>query len=102
MTLSLDMNCDMGESFGAWPMGQDERVMPLISSANIACGYHAGDASTMRKTSRRWVSLPRMAAVISARSCSFSSILACHLRHWIVAPVGGVSTGPWRSSPKGR
>ena len=50
MTLSLDMNCDMGESFGAWPMGQDEHVMPFISSANIACGYHAGDASTMRKT----------------------------------------------------
>ncbi len=40
----------MGESFGAWVMGNDEKLMKLISSANIACGYHAGDASIMRKT----------------------------------------------------
>jgi UPF0271 protein len=50
MTLKIDLNCDMGESFGAWPMGQDESIMAHISSANIACGYHAGDATTMRKT----------------------------------------------------
>jgi UPF0271 protein len=50
MSLTLDLNCDMGESFGAWKMGQDEAIMPYISSANIACGYHGGDASTMRKT----------------------------------------------------
>lgn len=40
----------MGESFGAWTMGNDEALMDLISSANIACGFHAGDASIMRKT----------------------------------------------------
>ena len=50
MKLTLDLNCDMGESFGAWVMGEDERIMPFISSANIACGYHAGDGATMRKT----------------------------------------------------
>lgn len=49
-TLSIDLNCDMGESFGAWNMGHDADVLPLVSSANIACGYHAGDPSTMRKT----------------------------------------------------
>ncbi len=46
----IDLNCDMGESFGAWNMGADEAVMPCISSANIACGFHAGDASVMRRT----------------------------------------------------
>ena len=43
--LSIDLNCDMGEGFAA-----DEQLMPYISSANIACGYHAGDADTMRRT----------------------------------------------------
>lgn len=49
----IDLNCDMGESFGPWPMGNDAEVMPWISSANIACGYHAGDASIMLVTARR-------------------------------------------------
>jgi UPF0271 protein len=46
----IDLNCDMGESFGAWKMGADAEVMPLITSANIACGFHAGDPATIRKT----------------------------------------------------
>lgn len=46
----IDLNCDMGESFGAWRMGDDAGVMPWITSANIACGFHAGDFSTMHKT----------------------------------------------------
>ncbi len=46
----IDLNCDMGESFGAWTMANDEALINLISSANIACGFHAGDASIMRKT----------------------------------------------------
>ena len=46
----IDLNADMGESFGPWTMGQDEALMPLISSANIACGFHAGDPSTIRST----------------------------------------------------
>ena len=48
--LSVDLNCDMGESFGAWRMGCDAELMKYISSANIACGFHAGDARTMRTT----------------------------------------------------
>lgn len=47
---SIDLNCDLGESFGAYTIGQDEAVIPLITSANIACGYHAGDALVMSKT----------------------------------------------------
>lgn len=47
---SIDLNCDMGESFGPWKMGHDSELMDYISSVNIACGFHAGDASTMRET----------------------------------------------------
>ncbi|WP_303291397.1 5-oxoprolinase subunit PxpA [Marinobacter sp. SS5-14b] len=46
------LNCDLGESFGAWTMGMDEQVMPYIDQANIACGFHAGDPMTMHKTVR--------------------------------------------------
>lgn len=50
MTFSIDLNCDLGESYGSFKVGQDERVIPLITSANIACGYHAGDHNIMSKT----------------------------------------------------
>ena len=46
----IDLNADLGESFGAWRMGDDAGVMPWITSANIACGFHAGDPVTMRAT----------------------------------------------------
>ncbi|WP_349970192.1 5-oxoprolinase subunit PxpA [Pseudomonas caspiana] len=46
----LLLNCDIGESFGAWTMGLDAQVMPFIDCANVACGFHAGDPSVMRKT----------------------------------------------------
>jgi len=49
---TVDLNCDMGESYGAWKMGADADVMPFISSANIACGFHGGDPATIRKTVR--------------------------------------------------
>jgi UPF0271 protein len=49
---TIDLNCDMGESFGAWKMGDDRAIMPLITSANVACGFHAGDPSTIRATVR--------------------------------------------------
>jgi UPF0271 protein len=48
--VSIDINCDMGESFGNYTMGRDEEVMPYISSANIAGGFHAGDPHVMRET----------------------------------------------------
>lgn len=44
------LNCDIGEGFGPWKMGQDEEIMPLIDWANIACGGHAGDPDTMART----------------------------------------------------
>lgn len=48
--IKVDLNCDLGESFGAYRIGNDESVIPLISSANVACGFHAGDAIVMNKT----------------------------------------------------
>jgi UPF0271 protein len=48
--MRIDLNCDMGESFGAWRLGEDEKIMPHITSANIACGYHAGDPLVMAST----------------------------------------------------
>lgn len=48
--IRVDMNSDLGEGFGAWTMGDDAAVLESVSSANIACGFHAGDPSIMRKT----------------------------------------------------
>lgn len=47
---SIDLNCDLGESFGTYRFGQDEKIMAFISSANVACGFHAGDPHVMRHT----------------------------------------------------
>jgi len=47
--LRIDINCDMGEGFGTWAMGNDIELLDHVSSANIACGFHAGDPSTMRR-----------------------------------------------------
>lgn len=46
----IDLNADVGESFGAWQMGDDAALLPLVSSANVACGFHGGDAVTARRT----------------------------------------------------
>ena len=46
----VDLNSDVGESFGRWQLGDDEGVLAVVTSANVACGFHAGDASTLRRT----------------------------------------------------
>jgi 5-oxoprolinase (ATP-hydrolysing) subunit A len=46
----VDLNADIGESFGPWPMGADDELIPLVSSVNIACGAHAGDPATILRT----------------------------------------------------
>jgi UPF0271 protein len=48
--MRVDINCDMGESFGAYEIGADDEVMPHVTSANIACGFHGGDPAVMRRT----------------------------------------------------
>lgn len=51
--MDLDLNCDMGESFGVYQLGADEQLMPYITSANVACGYHAGDPMVLDRTVAR-------------------------------------------------
>ena len=47
---TIDLNCDLGESFGPWEMGNDAAMIELATSVNVACGFHAGDADIMRHT----------------------------------------------------
>ncbi|KJK12767.1 hypothetical protein UB45_05390 [Terrabacter sp. 28] len=48
--MHLDLNADVGESFGAWTLGDDAAVLDVVTSANVACGFHAGDPLTLRRT----------------------------------------------------
>ena len=52
MAARIDLNADVGESLGPWPMGDDAGLIPLVTSVNVACGSHAGDPSTIRRTVR--------------------------------------------------
>ena len=47
---AVDLNADLGESFGAWRLGDDEAMLAIVTSANVACGFHAGDPLTIRRT----------------------------------------------------
>jgi len=78
----IDINCDMGESFGPWRMGADEQVMPHITSANIACGAHAGDATVMRRT----VVLARDAGVAVGAHPGFADLQGFGRREMTVDP----------------
>jgi UPF0271 protein len=50
MAYRIDLNADLGESFGTWVLGDDEAMLDVVTSANVACGFHAGDATTIRRT----------------------------------------------------
>ncbi len=50
--MRIDFNCDLGESFGGYRLGADLEILPLVTSANVACGFHAGDPAVMRRTVR--------------------------------------------------
>lgn len=50
MTLTMDLNSDLGEGYGAWRMGDDVAMLAIVSSANVACGFHAGDPLVIRRT----------------------------------------------------
>ncbi|OYX42154.1 MAG: hypothetical protein B7Z02_13155 [Rhodobacterales bacterium 32-67-9] len=52
MSRKVDLNSDMGEGFGPWPMGDDAALLKIVTSANIACGFHAGDPDVMARTMR--------------------------------------------------
>jgi len=50
VTTQVDLNSDVGESYGRWELGDDAALLPLVTSANVACGFHAGDPTTLRRT----------------------------------------------------
>src|SRR6188474_1308980 len=79
---SIDLNCDMGESFGAYTIGADEAVMASITSANVACGYHGGDPSVMRRTIR----LAREAGVAVGAHPGFPDLVGFGRREMRIAP----------------
>ena len=49
----VDLNADLGESYGTWRLGDDDAMLALVTSANVACGFHAGDPLTIRRASPR-------------------------------------------------
>jgi UPF0271 protein len=62
--MPVDLNADLGESFGRWRLGDDAAMLSMITSANVACGFHAGDPTTLRRTCRQAV---ERAVVIGAQ-----------------------------------
>jgi UPF0271 protein len=78
----IDLNCDMGESFGAYRIGDDERVMASITSANIACGFHAGDPTVIRRTVR----LAREAGVAVGAHPGFPDLVGFGRREMRMSP----------------
>lgn len=82
MLAGIDLNCDLGESFGAWTMGEDEAVLPHVSSANVACGFHAGDPTVMRRT----VALAKAAGVAIGAHVSLPDLQGFGRREMKVSP----------------
>lgn len=78
----VDLNCDLGESFGTYTIGQDEKVLPLISSANIACGFHGGDPLVMEQT----VALAKKAGVSIGAHPGFPDLIGFGRRNLAVSP----------------
>ncbi|HWI61217.1 MAG TPA: 5-oxoprolinase subunit PxpA [Symbiobacteriaceae bacterium] len=81
--MHVDLNCDMGESFGTYTLGLDEQVMPLITSANVACGFHAGDPQVLRRT----VELARRHGVGVGAHTSFPDLVGFGRREMNATPL---------------
>ena len=81
--MRIDLNSDLGESFGPWPMGQDRALMDSISSANVACGFHAGDPGAMRAT----VALAREKGVAIGAHPGFQDLVGFGRREMRVTPA---------------
>ena len=79
---TIDLNCDMGESFGAYTIGADEAVMSSISSANIACGFHGGDPVVIRRT----IKLAQAAGVSVGAHPGFPDLVGFGRREMRVTP----------------
>ena len=80
--MRIDLNSDLGESFGAWTMGADELLMTSITSANVACGFHAGDPSVMRRT----IALAKVHGVAIGAHPGFSDLVGFGRRELQASP----------------
>jgi len=79
----MKLNCDMGEAFGAWKMGEDEQIMPFVDQANVACGFHASDPLTMSKT----VALAKQHDVTIGAHPAYPDLVGFGRRNMDIAPV---------------
>lgn len=79
----VDLNCDLGESFGAYTMGMDDQVIPWITSANVACGFHASDPVVMHTT----VALAKQAGVAIGAHPGFADLMGFGRRNMQVSPA---------------
>lgn len=80
--MRIDINADMGESYGRWTLGNDAELMPFLSSANVACGYHAGDPHVMRNTVR----LAKKYGVGIGAHVSFPDLIGFGRRRMLISP----------------
>ena len=81
--LTIDLNADLGESFGRYTLGMDGRILPVISSANIACGFHASDPVVMEKT----VMLAKQAGVAVGAHPGYPDLMGFGRRNMAVSPA---------------
>jgi len=77
--MRIDLNCDLGEGFGPWRMGDDAAMMQIVTTANIACGFHAGDPETMRRT----VNHARAAGVAVGAHPGYPDLASFGRRAWL-------------------
>lgn len=78
----VDLNCDLGESFGNYTLGMDEKVIPLITSANVACGFHASDPDVMAKT----IKLAKKSGIQVGAHPGFPDLMGFGRRNMSVTP----------------
>jgi UPF0271 protein len=83
MIRSIDINCDCGESFGNWQMGADEALLPRLTTANIACGYHAGDPQTMLRT----VELAKASGIAAGAHPGLPDLMGFGRRRMSISPA---------------
>ncbi len=80
--MKTDLNCDLGESFGSYTIGMDSEVIPLVSSVNIACGFHASDPSVMHRT----VDMAAEAGVGIGAHPGYYDLLGFGRRNMVISP----------------
>lgn len=80
---AIDLNSDLGESFGRWVLGDDEAMLGFVTSANVACGFHAGDPSTLRRT----CGLAAERGVVVGAQVGYRDLVGFGRRFIDVAPV---------------